>query len=317
MVAGEKEQAFREQVNQISHLWQNGSLSFEEALQRLEELRASAGGSSANEAAIENTLGIMHGYRSNFDDSIHAFERARTLYEQAGDNMRIVTCDLNLGETYRLTGNFSRARSYFHRAYEMGETLNAVNLQAIALTNEGQVWVSLDEPQRAATVLEKALMLVQQAWEANETELQAIERADSACEIHHALVAIRLQEKANDQAWQHALQALETARQTERPIRIGYAYRAIADVLTELGQSPDPAFANDPDRFYEQALQAFQQVEADGETAKTHLAQGMSLARRGKKRQAVQLLQEAMATFTQLGMTDDAVRAGEEQVKLI
>jgi tetratricopeptide (TPR) repeat protein len=310
-------QAFRDRVNQVFNQWQGGALSYEDALQHLESLRTETQSNPANEASIDNTLGIMNGYRSNFDDSIRYFEHARMLYEQAGETMRVASCDLNLGETYRLTGSFTRARAYFHQAYEQGVALNAPRLQTISLTNEGQVWISLENMERATATLEKALTLSAQPWGDPETEMDAVNRADNVCEIHHALVTIRLREKSYEEAWQHALESLESARFTGRPIRVGYAFRAVADVLTELGHSPDPAFPNDPDIFYQEAIQAFQQVKADGEVAKTLLSQGMSLGRRGKKRSAGQLLQQAMANFTRLGMADDAARAGEEQLKLI
>ena len=104
---------------------------------------------------------------------------------------------------------------------------------------------------------------------------------------------------------------------TETPVRLGFAHRAIGDVMTELGESPDPEFGNDPDEHYQAAVDAFRQIKAEGEVGKTFFAQGQSLTKRHKRRLAGRKFQQAMVIFTKLGMTDDASKAAEAQMLII
>jgi hypothetical protein len=308
---------FRKRVNDVFDQWQENKLPFSDVLKQIEFLRQETlhEGAEVNEAGIYNILGIMYGYRSQYDNSIENFSKARELFTKHNVKRRIASCDLNLGETYRLCGNFTRARQYFHNAYEEAKTLNDIALQITALTNEGQMWFSLNSIDKAGHTLENALELTQN-WHP-ESEREIINRADGACELHHALTAVFLAENRAEMAWFHAVQAYEKAEFTGRPVRIGYAHRALGDVMSELGESPDPNFSSDPEAHYQAAMDAFRQVKADGEIGKTLYAYGQSLAKRNKRRSAGTKFQQAMVIFTKLGMTDDASKAAEAQMMLI
>jgi tetratricopeptide (TPR) repeat protein len=269
-----------------------------------------------NEAAIYNILGIVYGYRANYDESINYFTKARELFDKHGVKRRVASCDLNLGETYRLKANNAKARQYFHSAYEAAKITDNLGLQCTALANEGQMWFSLKSYDKAKKTLEEAHDLALNKW-IPETERDKLNRTDNLCEIQYAFVSVYLQENNAAKAWEHARQTLNYAKQTERPVRFGYANRAMGDVITLLGKSPEEGYSEDPDSFYQAALDAFRQVKADGDVGKTLFAQGQSLAKRGKTRSAGQKLQQAMVIFTKLGMSDDAAKAAEAQMSLI
>ncbi|MEM9952861.1 MAG: tetratricopeptide repeat protein [Chloroflexota bacterium] len=312
------DEAFRNRVNEIYEAWHQNTIPFAEASQHLEALRQEAleDANALNEAGIYNILGIIHGYRSKYDNSIINFDRARAIYENEGALRRTATVDLNLGETYRLLGNFTRAKSYFHKAYEGAKSFEDVALQVVALGNEGQMWISLKSYDKARETLEKALDLGLNAWQADDDRNQ-IRRADQLCEVYHALASIELQAGQTQVAWDYAVASYENAEYSGRILRMGYANRILGDVVTELGNAPHDEFTDNIDYYYDEAMSAFKQVKAEGEVGKTLLSQGQSLAKRGKKRAAINKYQQAMVIFTRLGMMDDAAEAAQAQTTVI
>jgi tetratricopeptide (TPR) repeat protein len=312
------DEAFRGRVNTIFDAYQTNSTNLPDTLKQLEALRqeALAENHGINEAAIYNILGIIYGYRANYPESINHFTKARDLFEKHGAKRRVATCDLNLGETYRLIGNYSKARQYFHSAYEAAKSLNHIPTEILALTNEGQMWFSLKSYDKAKKTLEEAQDLALNKW-VLETERDKLNRDDNLCEIHYAFVSLYLQENNGEKAWEHAKTTMDYAKFTDRPVRFGYANRALGDVITVLGKAPEEAYSEDADSYYQAALDAFRQVKAEGDVGKTLFAQGQSLAKRGKTRSAGQKLQQAMVIFTKLGMSEEAAKAAEAQMSLI
>lgn len=306
---------FREKVRKIFDAWHDGSLSFQKAMEQLKVFRAEAVDQQllANEAHLENNIGIMQGYRANLDASIEHFERARDLYEQVGNRDRATACILNLGETFRLKGSFTQAQRSFHTVYQHAKAKGDIPLQTLSLTNEGQLLMSMRRPQIARQRLEEALSLSQQEW--NDPRRPANAQQDNLAEVHHALATLCLEENKIDEAWTHAKAALEIGLKLDKAVRLGFANRILGDVITLLPETP-AEFSSDPDVYYQKSLEHFREVKADGEAARTLYAQGKSLAYRGKKREAGRLFQQSMIVFGKLGMTDDAAKAAEAQLKL-
>lgn len=310
---------FRRRTNDVFGQWQRGELSYGDTLKALLDLQQEAieAKNLMNQGRIENLLGIIHGYRGDLNQSIVHFEQARRLNENAGAEAELSVIDLNIGETYRLKGNFTRARSYFHRASQMAKKLNKYGTQANALTNEAQMWLSLKSYRKARMILEEALELCYRPWEEEETDGDRRSRLDVTCEAHHTMVAIALSEEDHETAWENAQKAHDVAQELQYPLRLGFANRAIGDVLTVLKASPDDAFKDDPDEYYRIALDYFQEIKSESEVAKTLYHHGRSLAKRGKGRRAAKLYQQSMIIFTKLGMTDDAAKAAEAQLEVL
>lgn len=308
---------YRERYNAIFDAWQSGKLVFVDAVTQIETLRRIAvrAGDIANQGGAELLMGIMQGYRANLNESIQHFEQARDLFSKVGNRERVATCTLNIGESYRLKGNFTQARRYFHAAYEAASQLQDVKMQVTALTNEGQMLISLGRYDQARAALEDAIQLSSEVWSDN-ARLEA-NRIDNLCEIHHALVAVYLQLGQPELAWEHARLSLRIAQEIQQSYRIGFANRAIAEVLTQLETPPDSSFDSDPDTYYQAACEAFRELKAEGELGKTLCAQGKSLAKRGRKLQSARKLQQAMVIFTRLGMVDDAAKAAEAQLQVL
>lgn len=310
---------FQQRVGAVLNAWETNQQNYQDTTTALNDLKQESinAANAVHLAIVENAFGILHGYRANYNQSIVHFEAARRLYQQAGALSQLARSDLNLGESYRLKGNYARARTYFHQAYERAKEHNIRSIQTIALTNEGQMWLTLRSYEKARETLARALEQGELPWDDPEPERQRLNRLGNNCETHYAFVDVLLNQENFVEAWQHARRAHDIAKELNRPMRMGFAQRALGNVITYLKTPPDDGFSSDPDDYYKQALAAFKEVKAEGEVAKTLFAQGKSLVRRGKRRSAATLFQQAMIIFTRLGMTDDAARAAEAQLDVI
>jgi tetratricopeptide (TPR) repeat protein len=319
MSAAEMDEEFANRYRQILQDWQAGDVSASDAEKSLYNLltEAEADNNRMNQGGVELYLGIIQGYLAKFTNSARHFETARQHFEAVGAHDRVVTCDLNIGETYRLQGNFTRAQLFFHRAYERGKVLANVRTMAISLTNEGQMWLSMDSFAKAKESLQEALRLSTEPYPDEADERVYITRMGVLAEIYHALTQLALHDEDTIKAWKYAKLSYEHAEITGHPMRLGYGNRAIADAISALGDAPEPEFEGDPDVYYKKALDYFKEVKMEGDYAKTVYARAQSLVRRGKKSMAAKLFQQAMALFTKHGMTDDAAKAAEAQTNAI
>jgi tetratricopeptide (TPR) repeat protein len=307
---------FQAELNGIVFQWQSNHLSYKDALEAIEALRQRTVRENApvHEGLIENSLGIVEGIRSNLGKSLTHFETSRRIFENCGARSRIGNASLNIGETHRIRGNFQRARTYFQEAYEIAKQHDEIGIQAIALANEAQIWCSLRQYDSAYDLLLKAEALCQHPWQADEPERMTRGRLSCECEVHHAFVDVYLYRQNIQDAVQHAQRGLELAQQVGDALIIGMANRAMGNALTAL-HAHDNSY--NPDDYFRAAINSFNEIKAEGDVGKTLLAQGKSMAERGRKRSAAQLFQRAMEIFTRAGMTNDAAMAAEAQLSVI
>jgi len=307
---------FQTELNGIVFQWQTSNLAYNDALAAIEQLRQRTIRENApvHEGLIENSLGIMEGYRSNLGKSLTHFETSRRIYEVCGARSRIGNASLNIGETNRLRGNFQRARIYFQEAHEIAKQYENLGTQAIALANEAQIWCSLRQYDSAYDLLLKADALCQHPWQADEPERMTRERMSCECEVHHAFVDVYLYRQNIEDAVKHAQRGLDLAQRVGDAVIIGMANRAMGNALTALYKH-DQTY--NPDDYYRAAINSFNEIKAEGDVGKTLLAQGKSMAERGRKRSAAQLFQRAMEIFTRAGMTNDVAMAAEAQLSVI
>ncbi|GAB4513215.1 MAG: hypothetical protein OHK0046_13810 [Anaerolineae bacterium] len=289
--------------------WERGELPYKEAVALFSQykLEAERSGHIANQARAEHMLGYIQHYRGNLNTSIQHYERARTLYKAIGNQTRVAAIDLNQGENHRFKGNFSRALREYRACYDVAERLGNVMLQCMAALNEGLVLVTLGQNQEALHAFEVTLQLTTQ-WPGESDKLNEV-----FCELYHGLSVVHLRIGDLETAWEAALHAMEAAAKTQQPLHLGFANRTLAEVLTSLGTSPEPRFSSDPDIYFRAALDAFRELNAEAEVARTLFAQALSLATRGRRTTAGRMLQEVMIIFSNLEMVDDANRAAEAQ----
>lgn len=311
------DEAFANRYRAIIQQWQAGDLTAEQAENQLLDMReeATTANQVMNQASVELNLGVIHGYVGDLIASARLFETAKQHFDAVGAEAQAVTCVLNIGEVYRLQGNFDRARMFFRRAYERGKALDNRRTMVVALTNEGQMWLSMGRIARATTCLEEALSMALEPYPDEDNERLRNQRYGVLAEIYHALTQISLSEHNQAKVWEYAVQSYNYAQKTQQPLHLGFGNRAIADAITALGVPLDSTFESKPDIYYKIALENFQKVKMEGDIAKTYFARGNSLRKRGRKSAAARLYQRALAIFTQLGMTDDAAKVAEAQME--
>ncbi|NWG16547.1 MAG: tetratricopeptide repeat protein [Chloroflexi bacterium] len=293
--------------------WQSGDLPFPEANQRLAALEREAisTGHVVNQGRVEQLLGYMKGYRGDLNAAIYHYERARALYNLAGNQRRVAICDLNMGEAFRYKGDFKRARLLFEKAYQTFRAVGDQGSEAMAIGNKGQMHLSMGQLDTARADLEESCRIARQLSDSD------LDRNGQLCEVHQALALLHLKSGDTAAAWREAHQAYQIADQTGQPLEQGFANRAIAEVLTAIGDAPENGFSSDPDAYYQASSEAFAEINAEGEIARTMFAQAISLARRGRRMTAARKLQLAMSIFTRLGMVDDAAKAAEAQLEVL
>jgi tetratricopeptide (TPR) repeat protein len=307
---------FNQRCMDVLRQWEQGDISFDGAIHALVALsrEAEANHQDINQGRAEQLLGYIQHYRGNLDASVHYNERARALYHRAGNLRRVAIIDLNQGENYRFKGDFVRAVRLYQSAQRIAEQYSDIAMLTMATVNEGLVLVTLGKNTEARRVLMRGLELAPQHPQEMDTQRQTFSRL--SCEIHHGMAVINLRENNPEAAWEEAAKALSLAEKTGDPILRGYANRTIGDVLTELGEAPQAEYENDPDHYFRLALDAFRQLNAEAEIARTMYAQGVSLAKRGRRTAASRKLQHVMLEFSRLGMVDDAARTAEAQLAL-
>lgn len=306
---------FQEKCTIIMRAWQAGDLEFEKASANLRNLQQDARDRTylPDEARAEFIFGFMQGYRSNLTLSEKHFQQAREMYANIGDQARHLSCVLNLGEIARQRGDFGRAHRLFDEAYDTAKTMDdELDTQTIALANKGQALFSVGKSEQAQEALEIAYDLYEQLPEDKQNPSILIE-------VQQCLALIYLERDDIEKAWFSAKQAFYFAREANQPLPIGLANRIMAEILTELQEIPvedRDDFPLDVDSYFQEAMQAFQSLDAEGERARTMFAQAKSLGKRGRQLQAARRLQEATIIFSRLGMVDDATKAAELQSQI-
>jgi tetratricopeptide (TPR) repeat protein len=320
---------FEAKIKEIHRRWETGELPFQEALDKMTRLvrEAEHAAQPANQGRAELLLGVMQGYRANLDASIRHFERARDLFERAFSRRRAIGAILNLGESYRLKGDFTRARQYFHTAYEGAQMIGALPTQALAACNEGLMLVSMGRPEQAHALLLKAQELIDAIRRQHDNDDDLEQANELECEIHSALAMLYIQSGDTEHGWVSARHAYQLSQEIGAPLMVGFANRAMGAALTAVlleAGTPDstalhvpPPLSGEPDDYFHASSEAFQAIKADGEVARTIYVHALSLQKRGRGMMAARKLQQAMIIFTRLGMADDAAKAARAQMDVL
>ncbi|MCK6577436.1 MAG: tetratricopeptide repeat protein [Anaerolineae bacterium] len=306
---------FNAQCTAIMDSWEKGDLSFRDSVAQLDALRNQAAQDHhpANQGRVELILGVIQGYRANLDASITHFERARMYFEQAGNRRRAIGAILNLGESYRWKGSFARARQYFRAAFDGAEAVGDRYTQGLSALNEGQMLLSMEQPESARRSIETARELIASM------ETSDAQREDLLSEASVALSQVYLLTGDLQQAWSNICDGMRRALVIAQPLQVGTAHRKMGEVLTALANAtPEVSdFSTDPDEHFRAATEAFQEIKAEGELARTMYAHALSLAKRGRGMTAARKMQQAMIIFTRLGMNDDAAKAARAQIDVL
>lgn len=308
---------FRARCNQVLQRWQEGTMHYRDAVKQLDALMEEAESEYriTHQGGVHIIYGIIKAYRGDYEGSIHHFEHASSLFQLADHQERMLTCMLNTGESYRQMGSYTQARIYFRKTYQKAKELDILGTQAIAISNEGQMWLSLGNLERAEKGMLEGLELSREPW--SDTPDDVVVRKQQNVEVFQALTRLYIKKNMLDEAWDYAKRAYDIAQEIDRAVSLGFAYRAVAEAITALKKSPEAGFDASPDDYYEKAIKSFREIKAEAEIAHTYYAYGQSLARRDKREHANRTFRKAMLIFSKLKMISDAAKAAEAQVGML
>lgn len=296
--------------------WRKGNLSSEEVVKIFNAMHDEAVATHhyANQGRAQHLLGYTSHYLGKLPTSIMHYEKARRLFSLVDNQNYVAKMDLNQGENYRFRGEFSRARRMYRAAYENARKIGneARIVQTMAIVNEGLVLIAMGDNEMARAALHEGYRLSEALKDEPNDFLASIRS-----EIHSGYAKVDMLSGDLESAWDNACLSQVYADQTQEQIEIGIAQRIKGEVMTALMKAKHPQATDNPDDYFRAAMFAFREVDAEAEIARTIFAQARSLAARGKRVPAAKMFREAMVAFTRLGMTDDAAKAAEAQLRVL
>lgn len=307
---------FRQQVAAVIAALEAQQISLEAAHNQLVDLQNTATELDDRAYAYEQ-LGHVFISRQILRDAAQQFQVARMFYEQIDDRQSVLRCDWHLGQAQYQQHKWEAARVRFRAVHKSRLSARQPALRTEAIARDGLITLRLGDYDAAYALLLDALKALRPGWPITPNTVDDEATRTLLCDVHLALVDLHLTQNKAHVAWEHAGEAFTLSRQIRDLHSAGYAKRAIAAVVTQLGYSPDSIFDDDPDVHYEGALLAFRAVNDEVEVARTLFARGQSLAQRQFKRSAAHSYQQALTLFRHLGMSKDVEITENAQSRLI
>ncbi|MGB3401821.1 MAG: CHAT domain-containing tetratricopeptide repeat protein [Microcoleaceae cyanobacterium] len=112
------------------------------------------------EASLNRGLELFEeGTAESLQAAIPYFEKAATLYEQTGDQIKQTVALLSLGRVHDNLGKKQKALDYYNQALPLARAVSDPSVEAVTLNNIGVVYTTLGEIQKALDYYNQALPL--------------------------------------------------------------------------------------------------------------------------------------------------------------
>jgi tetratricopeptide (TPR) repeat protein len=262
-----------------------------EALQR----RGKRGDKRAIATSLSR-LGDVQQDRGNYESAYTCHKEALELRKQAGDRWGCVVSQNNLAALAFELGEIGEARAGWLAALPEAESIGALPLAALILTNLGELALAENKLDEARSRLEQALEIIE------DVEDRGLE---SECCRHLARL-----EKAQGQlqaARELAERSLEVARKAGLREKEAQAYLTLGDVLSvSLYDAADEGGATDAAVAYGKAIEVLRAIGNDAALGKALAAFGRYKAETGDLGAGKDMLRDAIALFSRLGLARPA-----------
>lgn len=301
-------------------LWERGERDKVDIVQELEKAAQEQyeKGKMGNAARAYHLIGYVYNMTGQGDLSLEAYRKSRRLFKQNNNQYWLALLDLNEGEHFRRRGEIWRARPLYQRAFANAQSIGHLYIQVMAILNEGLALLQADDLAGAQSSLQWALEHAQKLDE------QPRRVSGLLSEIYYGLANVNVAHKNMPIAYEHAMLALEHAQKAESRHSLGLAAVIMGDVLTSLQNQATPDApaqeqadsSNQPDTYYEMAIDAFNEINSESDLARAYFARGRSLIKRQEPQKANHDFRQAVAIFARLGLQEEAAAALEAQQRL-
>jgi len=228
-----------------------------------------------------NLLGIIQMEIGDYGRAIDSLNRSLEISEEIGDRLGVARAELNIGEAYRQTGAWERAKEFFNLSVESAASLKGFTgfrLRADCYINLGDISMLENRTDEAKEYYERAL---EEATDIGETQI--------IVRIYLGLAKVCIEQKSFYEALDHLDKAHESSSGSKRYKAETYALRGRV---------------NEEQRRYREALQSyglaiflFREINNKYGIAHMEEAIGMIYAKIGNKERSLEYLRRAKEKY--------------------
>lgn len=208
-------------------------------------VRATVGDTANNDVVVKagqanNLTNLAHLYSNSgkYNEAIAFFQKARSIYQEIGNDLGLGITTDNIGSTYARLGQFEQAISFHQQALTQYEKVRDRAGTGVALSNLGRAYANLGNRNAAISNYQQALKITR---EVSDRSTEAVVLAN----IGEILVQAQQIEAAIAYLKQ-SVNVRETIRQSIRMLpredrsaykqSVSYTYRTLAKMLLEQGR---------------------------------------------------------------------------------
>ncbi len=283
-------------IGKVLHLLGRTDEAFAKITEAL--ARRGKGGDKRSIAASLSNLGNVQQDRGQFEAALNCHREALQLRGAAGDRLGMIVSQNNLAVLMYKLGDRAEARAGWTAALTEAEEIGALPTSALVLCNLGELALGENKLEEARSRLEDALEIIE--------DIEDL-LLESECCRNLALLEGQLGNL--EQAQEHAARALDVAARAGLREQEGLALLATGQVMSTSLFDADATVVDDllPDAlpaetFYQRGLELLRAIGNDSEYAKGLEAYGRFLIENGKTLPGKDMLREALAVFTRLGL---------------
>jgi tetratricopeptide (TPR) repeat protein len=238
-------------------------------------------------------LGDVQQDRGQYESAYNCHKDALELRKAAGDRWGCVVSQNNLAALAFELGDIAEARTTWLAALPEAEAIGALPLEALILTNLGELALVDGKLDEARSRLENAIEIIEDIDDRG---------LESECCRH--LATLEKLQSHTQAAREHAERALEIAKKAGLREKEAQAYMTLGDVLsTSLYDADDAQGATtDAAVAYGHAIEVLRAIGNDAALGKALFAFGRYKAETGAIAAGKDMLRDAIAVFSKLGL---------------
>lgn len=240
---------------------------------------------------LQEASAILHAWFGYFDESFAAFEAAINTCKALNDN-RLPYLISNLGETYRIAGEYGKAVEVLEEAVKLADTLQDHRAQTQVATNLGLSLLPLNEFQRAGEQFEKVINMT-----ANETW----NFITQLVEVRRGLAEVHLEQGNHEAAWRYAADAMYLAKGRKNGFLMMEVYITMGHIAERYPDAPGTA-----NHYYQEARELLKAQNKGVPIARLILQEALYQYFHDNLEDARRLAKEAHQMFLELKVDGDA-----------